>query len=186
MKISLYLVKHGKMDQAEDRNREILQKIKEKSDDDFEKNITFISAGALGISMTFIEKIVNLPKAIHLWIIITAWGFLTLTLLANLLSHYLSSCYHLKAIEEYDARNKKITRLNLSTIFTLILGIILLIIFLSINFYNMGDKNQNQPTTESKIPDSSNDEKKGRTITKPATDAKPTTDSTSQQSTKKK
>ena len=33
---------------------EVLTKIKEKSDDDYEKNITYISSGTLILSLTFI------------------------------------------------------------------------------------------------------------------------------------
>lgn len=189
------------MTNTKDSDREYLKKVKEKSEDDFEKNITYISAGALGVSMTFIEKIVNLPKAIQLWLLVTAWGFLTLTLLINLLSHYLSSFFHDKTIDDLDnensninknidSRNKRLRKINIGTIITLISGIILLIIFLSINIYYMSDKNQkNQATTESKIQDSPNYEKRGRTITKPSTTysgTKPSTSDTTQQSTDNK
>lgn len=42
-----------------ERTRELLENIKQKCEDDFEKNITYISAGTLVLSLTFIEKIVN-------------------------------------------------------------------------------------------------------------------------------
>jgi ABC-type transport system involved in multi-copper enzyme maturation permease subunit len=189
------------MTKAKDTDRENLQRVKEKSDDDFEKNITYISAGALGLSMTFIEKIVNLPKAIHFWILITAWGLLTLTLLANLLSHYLSSYYHEKTTDEFDdenpdilqnidKRNKRLRQINVGTVISLILGIIFLIIFSSINLYQMSDKNQkSKTTTESKIQESPNYEKLGRTITKPSSassSTKPATSDDSQQSSNNK
>ncbi len=37
------------------RARENIEKIIEKSEDDFEKQLSFIAAGALGISFTFIR-----------------------------------------------------------------------------------------------------------------------------------
>ena len=125
-------------------DREILQKIKEVSDANFEKSITYISAGALALSMTFVEKVVPFSSGTKFCLLITAWILLTITLLVNLLSHYLSSCYHEKTIEEFDSdcenintnldsRNKIIRWVNIGTIFTLFLGILSLIIFLSIN-----------------------------------------------------
>lgn len=168
------------MTTAKEKDRENLIKIKEKSDDDFEKNITYISAGALGLSMTFIEKIINIPKAICFYLLIIAWGLLTITLLVNLLSHYLSSYYLELATEEFDnndkntnanidRRNKRLRRINIGTIITLILGIIFLIIFLSINLYKMSNESEKTKTTIVSKPDSLDIEKLGRTATKPST-----------------
>jgi hypothetical protein len=167
---------------AKDKDRENLLKIKEKSDDDFEKNITYISAGALGLSMTFIEKIVDTYNATFLFFLFAAWGLLTFTLLVNLLSHYLSSYYHDKSTEELDnnnptlsdkidSRNKQLRRINITTVISLILGIICLILFVSINLTKMKDeKSKNETTTSRAIIKTIVDkdyEKLGRTITKP-------------------
>ena len=130
------------------KDRENLIKIKEKSDDDFELKITYISAGSLGLSMTFIEKIVCFPFAKEIHFLIIAWGLLAITLMINLFSHYLSSYYHELTTDEFDKkdskfeknfnrRNKVLRNLNIGTIFTLSLGIIILIVFLSINLYNL-------------------------------------------------
>jgi multidrug efflux pump subunit AcrB len=162
-----------------DNDRDILQKIKEKSDDNFEKNITYISAGALGLSMTFIEKIVTIKATIHYWLLFSAWGLLTLTLLINLLSHYLSSYYHEKTTEELDTndkninnnidkRNKCLRIINIASVFTLIIGIIFLILFTSINICHMKDEDSKQRTTITIKPENTDYEKLGRTITKPA------------------
>jgi hypothetical protein len=48
-----------------DQDRDAFQRIKEKSEDDFEKLLTYISAGALGLSITLIEKLVLLNSAIR-------------------------------------------------------------------------------------------------------------------------
>lgn len=112
-----------------------------KSQDDFEKQLSFISAGALGLSMLFIEKIVPLSTACHKWLLITGWILLAITLFSNLVSHFLSSQYSYKTLLEYQngtetkhsKRTKWITVINIGTIITLILGILFILIFSSIN-----------------------------------------------------
>jgi len=124
---------------------------KSKSDDDFEKYITFIASGALGLTLTFIDKISPLKESIAIWVIVFGWVLLALTLFINLLSHFLSSRYNEKTVQdiddelEYDKlikriddRNKIISCLNLSSIVLLGLGIISILIFTTINAYNYG------------------------------------------------
>lgn len=122
---------------------------KSKSDDDFEKYITFIASGALGLTITFIDKISPLNESIAIWVIATGWVLLALTLFINLLSHFLSSKYNEQTVQdiddeiEYDvlinridSRNKTISRLNLSSIILLGLGIISILIYTIINAYH--------------------------------------------------
>jgi len=122
---------------------------KSKSDDDFEKYITFIASGALGLTLTFIDKISPLKESIAIWVIVFGWVLLALTLFINLLSHFLSSRYNEKTVQdiddeiEYDElinrideRNKIISRLNLASIILLGTGIISILIFTTINAYN--------------------------------------------------
>lgn len=154
-------------------DREALQKIKEKSEDDFEKYITYISAGGLGLSLTFIEKISPFSKSVALFTLVLGWGFLALTLLVNLLSHFYSKKLIDKSIddidnnvenlrERIDDRNKRIDRINIGSIITLILGISLLITFVSFNAYNMAKQKESQEK-----PLQQDYEKRGRTIPKP-------------------
>lgn len=167
---------------------DVLTKIKEKSDDDYEKNITYISSGTLILSLTFIEKIVALDKSTALFSLIISWILLAITLLINLISHQLSSFYHEKAIDEVKQHSnfndekssdenkqiglnileKKITKrndiirfLNWSTTGTLIAGIFFLILYCSLNAIKMTNENKkvNNPNS------SSNYLEKGRTIT---------------------
>ena len=166
--------------QGKDKDRDLLAKIKEKGDDDYEKNITYISAGTLVLSLTFIEKIVNLGDSNSVVILIISWILLALTLLANLISHQLSSYYHEKTICDFDAddpnlekninkRNKVIRTINWGTTFSLVVGILFLILFCSINAIKMSN--------EKKALDNSgnaNYEKKGRTIIVPSTSASST------------
>lgn len=112
-----------------------------KSQDDFEKQLSFISAGALGLSMLFIEKIVPLKTACHKWLLITGWSLLAITLFSNLVSHFLSAQLNYKTLLEcqngteikHAKRTKWITSINIGTIITLILGIFFILIFSSIN-----------------------------------------------------
>ena len=116
----------------------------QKSHDSFEKQINYISAGALGISMLFVEKVVKditITKCNSL--LILSWVFFTLTLVSNLLSHIYTSNIHDKTLSEiysenYDdkkaaSRNRNIKRWNIISIGCLFLGITFQIIFISIN-----------------------------------------------------
>ena len=121
---------------------------KGKSDDDFEKYITFISSGALGLTLTFIDKISPLKESIFIWVIVLGWFSLAATLFVNLLSHYISSANNTKAIQDIDDdlsyeeivdnidnRNMLISRLNLFSIIALGFGILCILIFTTINAY---------------------------------------------------
>jgi hypothetical protein len=125
-----------------------LMEQKSKSDDDFEKYITFISSGALGLTITFIDKISPLKDSAAIWLIATGWILLTFTLLINLLSHFLSSRYYERTIQDIDddfdyedvvdridKRNKIISNLNLISIILLGLGIISILTYIIINAY---------------------------------------------------
>jgi len=134
----------------EKENREMIQSLKEKSDDDFEKNLVLITSGTLVLSMSFIEKIVPLTNATWLWTLICSWIALVTSLLLNLISHRLASRHSLKYIydqakgkppEEINnsikADNEKMNRINDWTVGLMILGIIFLIVYCSINAYKM-------------------------------------------------
>jgi uncharacterized integral membrane protein len=187
------------------KDLEDLSRIKEKSEDDYEKNIIYIAAGTLVLSLTFLEKVVNLKESNAVWFLILSWILLSLTLLGNLVSHQLSSMYHERCrllyaacgnnTEEADGKVKKynsnILKLNWGTTISLFLGILLLVIFCSINAYHTTHlKTKLNDTTMSKeIKPSQPDLQKGRTISQPLKPVqKPATQSgsgqTSQQSNK--
>jgi hypothetical protein len=136
---------------------------KSKSDDHFEKYITFIASGALGLTITFIDKISPLENAIAIWVMALGWLNLTATLFMNLLSHYIASNNNANAVQdidddiEYDkiveninGRNKRVSRLNLSSIITLGVGILCILTYTTINAYN-GKEEQSKPKIETKI-----------------------------------
>lgn len=122
---------------------------KGKSDDDFEKYITFIASGGLGLTLTFINNISPLKESICIWIVILGWFSLATTLFVNLLSHYISSANNTKAVQDIDDnlsyeeivsnidnRNIVVSRLNLSSIIALGFGILCILIFTALNAYN--------------------------------------------------
>jgi hypothetical protein len=164
------------------KGRQVLENVKSKSDDDYEKNITYISAGTLVLSLTFIEKIVNVGVASHIWVLIVSWSMLALTLLVNLISHQFSSLYHERTIDEWDrddpsidsnvkSRNRVIRNMNLFTSLGLFVGIGFLILFCSLNAYKMANNNDEKKTLE----DGKIYIEKGRTIQLPRTPSTSTT-----------
>ncbi|WP_149242980.1 hypothetical protein [Dyadobacter sp. 32] len=152
----------------------LIQSIKDKSDDDYEKNVTYISAGTLVLSLTFLEKIVKLETSTGISFLIASWVLMGLTLGINLLSHQLSSLFAEKSYDEnaeqkFEAkvivanirsRNKVIRILNFVTTATLFLGMATLIIFCSINA--LTPKTTVMP--EKAIINTDSLEQKGRTV----------------------
>jgi hypothetical protein len=123
--------------------RELLSLL-EKSSDNFERQLNYISAGAIGISMIIVEKVINdLANSKCKSTLVLSWSFFTLTLVSNLLSHIYTFSIHSKTIEEIDdqqynyqqakKRNDRIKNWNFISALMLIFGIVLLIIYVSIN-----------------------------------------------------
>lgn len=149
---------------------------KSKSQDDFEKYINLMASGALALTLTFLEKIVVIDQAIFKGFIVTGWFLLPITLLSNLYSHYKSiidSDETLKDIDEnkfddifknIEKRNLTINWLNRISIWSLILGVLCIITFVTINFYNMSDKAKPSPNQQS---NPSREEQLGRSIPPP-------------------
>ena len=121
-----------------------LIKLIEKSQDAFEKQLSYISAGSLGISMAFIKNVVGDISSTHSkWVLIVGWILLGVTLLLNLLSHIVAFSNHSKTLDEINLgsysqikaikRNNRLKVLNLWSIISLIAGILLVIIFVALN-----------------------------------------------------
>lgn len=144
--------------------RQALYIQKAKSDDLFEKAITFITSGALGLTLTFHDKIVPVEGAIYVIIIAIGWALLVATLFINLFSHYKSSKSIDDSIDEIDKimeyeigysvfhqnlnnRNKNIDNLNKTSMVLLGAGLLLIIIYVSINL-QYGKTTEFETTTE--------------------------------------
>jgi hypothetical protein len=132
------------MDDSLKEYREELRNLVHKAGDAFEKQINYISAGALGLSMLFVEKVVKDVSQSRLnCLLIFAWILFSLTLLSNLLSHVFTTKIHNKTISDindgnYDyvktvLRNSQVMNWNYVSIAFLILGIVLHIIFVAVN-----------------------------------------------------
>ncbi|MCK5564326.1 MAG: hypothetical protein KAJ07_03695 [Planctomycetes bacterium] len=124
-----------------------------------DKAILTLSAGALAISMTFITDIIKTPTSI--WQLITAWFLFGVAIASDLLSIYFCQMAYGKGIKNLDANyseqtsthNKNnwsiVTRVGaVVSIFTFILGLLFLGLFIRINLNNcLGDKNESTKTT---------------------------------------
>ena len=130
----------------EDKDRDKIQDTINESQSDFEKNLVYLSAGALTLSLGFIEKIVSFDKANNKWIVVVSWVFLASTLLLNLASHLISVGNSTKAREEMDSgmeynklierigcRNKIMRILNWISYVLFAIGVFLVVVFCSIN-----------------------------------------------------
>ncbi|WP_338840813.1 hypothetical protein [Flavobacterium ginsenosidimutans] len=153
--------------------RNSVYETKSKSQDDFEKYINIIASGGLGITIAFFDKIVQIDKATCLWIMVCGWVLLAITLLVNLFSHFKSVQYMEFTISEIndekyeevftnvEKRNKIINWFNLVSLTSLIIGVLAIISFVTINLYIMS--NDRKPVYPQKpIP-----EEKGRKIPSP-------------------
>lgn len=163
--------------------RNSVYETKSKSQDDFEKYINVIASGGLAITIAFFDKVVDIHKSTYISLIIIGWILLVLTLLTNLISHYLSISHAQQTIDEinekkYDdvfinvkKRNGCIKILNGISIGSLIIGIIFIIIFVTLNLTIMS--NNQKPTPKPQTPKPLTEEK-GRTINNPP-QSKPST-----------
>lgn len=117
----------------------------------FDKAILYLTAGAFGLSLTFIRQIVPSIKSGTVFILICAWAGFCMSLISTLISFLTSQSACSKQIEilegEYvdnhnsqdrktNHRNKPAIwtkRLNILSIFTFIIGVIFLAIFSIVN-----------------------------------------------------
>lgn len=135
-------------------DREKIQNLIAKTEEYFEKQLTYISAGALGISLTLINNIVPFEDAYAIIWIVIGWVLLVATLLLNLSSHMISKCFLNKTLSELDnnytfkclkqkKRNRLIDYINWITIILLIIGISSFVTFVSINLFKKHQEKKN-------------------------------------------
>lgn len=141
----------------------------DKSENDLEKKITYISAGALALSITFIEKIIHMTYAEYFYLLIIGWILLSLTLAINLISIFISRKLTMKSLKDFDneveetvlinniaKRNNLISNMDLISLINLLIGIFFVVIFCSINLNNQKTnsdmRNKNQPNEGRFIP----------------------------------
>ncbi len=113
----------------------------------FDKTIITIASGGLGLSLLFLKDILDKDQITSQWLLIVSWCSFILSILSTLLSFMGSQRAFRRQIEitdelysknqTHDSNNKpaKATeKLNYFSIGFLILAIILLVIFVSLNF----------------------------------------------------
>ena len=128
------------------------------AENDFEKKITQISAGALALSITFIDKIVDILNAKYFFVLILGWVLLGICLSLNLFNALFSRKQNMNSLDEYNniistnrnldddyfnkvkKRNKLIVNIDYISLVTLLLGIFLIIVFSSLNISNQKTK----------------------------------------------
>lgn len=127
--------------------KEIVKENRSKSQDDFEKYINLMASGALGLTIAYFDKIVEIKTAIYIWVIILGWVLLISSLISNLVSHQKSIKYSDKILENLNnndkenattnnyKQNKIIECLNSLSVWFLIFGIIAIFTFLTLNLY---------------------------------------------------
>ncbi|MBN8856558.1 MAG: hypothetical protein BGO55_24100 [Sphingobacteriales bacterium 50-39] len=127
-----------------EKYKEELIAIHHKSQETFEQQLSYISAGSLALSIGFVKDIVkDIDCAGYRPLLGIGWVLMVITLLLNLVSHLLAVKFYRKSISEIhrnefvssksDTRFDKITWLNWTCVGTLVLGILLIIIFVNHN-----------------------------------------------------
>lgn len=108
--------------------------------ENYDKQAIYISSGALAISLTFIKNIVPIEYLTCLWLYYCAISFLTISIILGFLAFLISSTIirrNLKVVENLDFekfKNDTTTNLmNWANGLLIFMGIIMLVIFTSIN-----------------------------------------------------
>lgn len=165
-----------KFNQAWLEYRNSVSENKNKSQDDFEKYINLLASGGIIVSLTFLEKITAVVKIEYIIFYLIGLFLLVVTLISNLYSHHKSirdSDSIIKEIDEekyedifknIDKRNKPINLLNITSIWSLIIGTLLILTFVSINLFAMNENQKPSPSDNPRQnPKPLTEEKRGRT-----------------------
>ena len=130
--------------------RESLLKSVELSENLFDKNLNIISSGALILSVTFLNKVIPVYSSLFKWILVAGWGALVCSLIINLWAHWLASRNAMKTLHDHDMkdpnlfektqrRNRRMNNITTAAGFSMVAGLLSLVIYCSINIYNMPD-----------------------------------------------
>lgn len=124
--------------------RDTLQQTADKMQEFYDKSVITLSGASLGISLTFYKDIVQ-KNPHHNGILVCSWIFWTLSIVATLVSYYISRKAFQKAVEQLDAGKtykeelggafaKWNEWLGLIAGASFILGIVFFAVFVGINF----------------------------------------------------
>ena len=128
--------------------RDDVLKVREKSQDDFEKYLNVFGSGGLLVGLTLLSKLTEskINYEYRLMLIFGSVSFVV-CLLSNLISHHLAVRNNEKTIsdidtqnidlwENFDKRNKQIGNLNNVSVCSIIFGTILITLFLILNKFD--------------------------------------------------
>jgi hypothetical protein len=123
--------------------REYLVNATQKAQDDYDKAVLSLSGGALGISFAFVKDVVGEEPLINPNLLLAAWFAWGLSVSATLISLYTSHRTFKVAIKKLDEgtiranpggwTDRATIALNLSSMVLFLLGVTLIIAFVSFN-----------------------------------------------------
>jgi len=115
--------------------RETLIKSMLSSEEWFDKNLNFITGGAILLSITFLDKVVPNREAVWKWTLVAAWFIPVLALIFNLIAHRRSSHNQMITLVELDRdenedvafknaqeRNRRMDYLTLGAMWSMVCG----------------------------------------------------------------
>lgn len=118
----------------EDKERKEILKLWNEAQEQFDKQLVYLSGGALVLSMGFVTDIVKITEKTDTCLLVWSWGLFASSLISNLFSHkvsYYSMHFQLKNYNIISDICDIITEvLNWGALITLISGIITFIIFI--------------------------------------------------------
>lgn len=125
--------KHDPEDEETRKWKDLVRKDRDYSAEQFDKQIVYISSGALVLTIGFVEKIVTITDATETDILIMSWILFVTSLMSILISHK-TSIYAMdaeldgkdKRSENWDSFTELLNWLSVAALFT---GIILFILF---------------------------------------------------------
>lgn len=162
---------------------------KNKSQDDFEKYINLLATGGILLSLTFLEKIATMVIITYMPLYVVGLILLLVTLLSNLYSHYKSmrdadliileidDKKYIDIFKNIEKRNILINRLNKASIWSLFIGTLSIITFVSINLFAMNENQQPKPSQNPGQNPKPLTEEKGRVTPTPPSQLKPSNNS---------
>lgn len=139
------------------KHRDLLQKLEHEAQEQYDKNVLYLSTGALGVSFAFLKDIVSINDAVSIWWLICAWIFWALSVTAVLYSFYSSRLAMRKAIEAFDDGKEQKDKsdvwtscLNFASGALFVLGLFSIIVFvynnIEVKSMSGNKKEQNQTT----------------------------------------
>ena len=117
----------------------------------FDQNIFIISSGIFGVSFSFLQNVVKTPLKNIGWILILSWSLILSSIIVSLLAYIINYYAYKTAIDIIDIKirnetsqvkmkepnnqNQKIAEImNIINLVLLIVGMIFLMLYVSINF----------------------------------------------------